>query len=188
MANKTTVALTKGQYEDIINTMRSGSEHFKPNDRIATALVMEANLGMRIEDILKLRMKDVIRDGDRYRLDAKETKTGKKRTFTVPVPIYNYLRVYAMDNGIPATAQLFPISERAVQKHLQTVCKFLGYENVGTHSFRKFFATEIYKNNNYNIALVKELLQHSSVAVTQRYIGISSDEIEKALQNHIELL
>ena len=188
MANKTTVALTKEQYENIINTMRAGSDHFKPNDRIATALVMEANLGMRIEDILNLRLNDIIRDGERYRLNAKETKTGKKRTFTVPMPIYNFLRVYALDNDIPPTAELFPITERAVQKHLKTVCEYLGYENLGTHSFRKFFATEIYKNNRHNVALVKELLQHSSIAVTQRYIGVSSDEIEEALAKHIELI
>lgn len=188
MANKTTVALTKEQYENIINLMRSGSDFFRPNDRIATALVLEANLGMRIEDILRLRLQDIIRDGDRYRLDITEQKTGKKRTFTVPFPVYNYLRVYAIDNDIPATAKLFPITERAVQKHLQTVCRYLGYDMIGTHSFRKFFATEIYKNNNYNIVLVQQLLQHSSTAVTQRYIGISSAEIEDALQKHIELI
>ena len=134
MANKTTIALTREQYTKIINTMRSGGEHFRPNDRIATALVLEANLGMRIEDILRLRLRDIIRDGDRYRLNIEEQKTGKKRTFTVPLPIYNYLRVYAMDNDIPATAELFPVTERAVQKHLQQVCRHLGYENIGTHS------------------------------------------------------
>ena len=32
------------------------------------------------------------------------------------------------------------------------------------------------------------LLQHSSIAVTQRYIGIQSEEIEEALQNHIHLI
>ena len=64
----------------------------------------------------------------------------------------------------------------------------LGYPNIGTHSFRKFFATEIYVNNNYNIILVQQLLQHSSAAITQRYIGISSKELEDALVGHIELL
>ncbi len=43
-------------------------------------------------------------------------------------------------------------------------------------------------NNNYNILLVQQLLQHSSAAITQRYIGISSKELEDALAGHIELL
>ena len=60
--------------------------------------------------------------------------------------------------------------------------------NIGTHSFRKYFATEIYKDNDYNIVLVQQLLQHSSVAITQRYIGITSKIQEDALQKHIHLM
>lgn len=40
----------------------------------------------------------------------------------------------------------------------------------------------------HDINLVRVLLQHSSIAVTQRYIGIQSEEIEEALQNHIHLI
>ena len=188
MANKTTVALTRQQYEEIIKTMKSGGAGFRPNMRIATALVIEANLGLRIEDILRLRLRDIIADGDRYRLDLTEQNTKKKRFFTVPLPIYQYIRIYAVDNGIGEGALLFPIKERAIQKYLKKVVDYLGYQNIGTHSFRKFFATEIYKDNDYNIALVQQLLQHSSVAITQRYIGISSKMQEQALQNHIRLL
>lgn len=188
MANKTTIALSTEMYQEIINTMRTGGSGFRPNDRIATALVLEANLGMRIEDILQLHFCDIIRDGSRYRLDIVEQKTKKKRTFTVPLPIYQYIQLYCIDNKIPADAVIFPITERAVQKHLQKVVDYLGYGNdIGTHSFRKYFATEIYKDNNYDIVLVKKLLQHSSVATTQKYIGIEAT-VENALQNHINLL
>lgn len=188
MANKTTVALTEEQYKEIIATMREGGAGFRPNDRIATCLVLEANLGLRIEDILSLRLSDVIKDGSRYRLDIVEAKTQKKRTFTVPFMIYQFMQVYCFENHIGEDDLMFPITTRAVQKHLQKVADYLGYENIGTHSFRKFFATEIYKDNNYNIALVQKLLQHSSIAVTQRYIGISGREVEEALQKHINLL
>lgn len=188
MGNKTTVALTQQQYEDIIQTMKKGGLGFRSNDRIATALVIEANLGLRIEDILRLRLCDIISDGDRYRLDLTEQKTKKKRVFTVPFPIYQYIRLYAVDHGINEKELLFPIQERTVQKYLKKVVDYLGYQNIGTHSFRKFFATEIYKDNGYDIALVQQLLQHSSIAITQRYIGISSQMQEKALQNHIKLL
>jgi len=40
-------------------------------------------------------------------------------------------------------------------------------------------------NNHYNIELVRTLLQHSSVNVTQRYIGIGSKEMEDALKKNI---
>ncbi|SDB68388.1 tyrosine-type recombinase/integrase [Butyrivibrio sp. INlla16] len=188
MANKTTVALTQEQYKEIIETMKTGGVGFRANNRIATALVLEANMGLRIEDILRLTLNSIIADGNRYRLNIKEKKTEKKRTFTVPLAIYNYIKVYAMDNGIKENERLFPIGERTVQKYLSKVADYLGYENIGTHSFRKFFATEIYLNNNYNIVLVQQLLQHSSVAVTQKYVGITSQEMEKALDEHINLI
>lgn len=191
--NKKTVALTAEQYEKIIKTMMSGFADadrnvVKPNKRIATALTLEANLGLRIGDILKLRLSDIVRDGDRYRLDIIEQKTGKKREFTVPLEIYVYIQNYALENNIKATAKLFDISERAVNKHLQKVCTHLGFSGIGSHSFRKFFATSIYNNNKHDINLVRILLQHSSIAVTQRYIGIQSEEIEEALQKHVHLI
>jgi len=54
-------------------------------------------------------------------------------------------------------------------------------------SFRKWYATEIYKANGYDIALVQRLLQHSSAAVTQRYIGIEPQRIEAAIEGHAQL-
>ena len=191
--NKKTVALTQEQYKEIIETIRNGficsdSHVVKPNNRIAVALVLEANLGLRISDILQLRLLAIIRDGDRYRLDIVEQKTKKKREFTVPMEIYIYIQNYALENNINPAAKLFDMTERTVQNHLQLVCDYLGLVNISTHSFRKFFAVSIYINNNYNIELVRALLQHSSVAITQRYIGLQSKEIETALQNHIKLL
>ena len=188
--NKKTVALTEEQYKTIISTIRAGvimedGSVINPNERIATALTLEANLGLRISDILQLRLSAIIRDGDRYRLNIVEQKTQKKREFTVPTDIYVYIQKYALDNNISPTAKLFDISERAVNKHLKAICDYLGYEGIGSHSFRKYFATSIYTNNNYDINLVRVLLQHSSTTTTQRYIGLQEKHIEEALQNHI---
>lgn len=74
--------------------------------------------------------------------------------------------------------------DRAVQKQLAIVCDYLSYDGISTHSFRKWYATEIYKTNGCDIALVQRLLQHSSAATTQRYIGIEPQRIEQAIQNH----
>lgn len=185
MPNKRTKALTEEQYNEIIDTMKTGFTGCRPNNRIATALVLEANLGIRISDILNLKLNDIVRDGDRYRLDITEIKTGKKRVFTVPLDIYSYIQTYCINNGIKPDERIFPLTERAVQKQLKIVCDWLDYTDISTHSFRKFFATEIYKDNDYNIILVQKLLQHSTPAVTQKYIGLSSKEIETALSKHI---
>lgn len=190
--NKRTVTLTDQQYFDILTTIKNGFQYFgreyQPNNRIATALTLEANLGLRISDILQLCYNDIIKDGDRYRLDIMEIKTGKTRTFTVPEEIREFIDQYRIKNKMSKEQRLFDLSERQIQKHLKAVCEYLGLSDISTHSFRKYFATQIYINNDYNIELVRQLLQHSSTAVTQRYIGIQQKQIEMALQNHIKLL
>ena len=117
-----------------------------------------------------------------------EQKTGKCRAFTVPLVIQQYIENYSLRNNIRKEERLFPITERAVQKQLAIVCDYLGYKGISTHSFRKWYATEIYKANNYDITLVQRLLQHSSTAVTRRYIGIEQQRIEAAIAGHTYLL
>ena len=186
--NKKTKALTTAQYKEIIQTMREGFCGCRPNDRVATALVLEGNLGLRISDIIKLRPCDIVKDGDRFRLEVVEQKTGKSRVFTVPLLIQQYIENYCLRNGIRRNDLIFPITERAVQKQLKIVCDYLDLEGVSTHSFRKWYATEIYNKNDHDIALVQRLLQHSSASTTQRYIGIEPQKIETAIQNHAQLL
>ena len=117
-----------------------------------------------------------------------EQKTGKKRFFTVPAVIQNYIADYCKRHSIGKNDRMFPVTTRAVQKQLSIVCEYLGYDGIGTHSFRKWYATEIYKNSGYDIALVQRLLQHSSAAITQRYIGIEPQRIEQAIEGHAKLI
>ena len=182
------VALTNDQYREIISTMKRGSVYFRPNLRVAAVLTAEANLGMRVGDILKMKLSDIIKDGGRYRLNIIEEKTGKRRTFSVPVSLYSFFCDYAKQAGIGKDDRLFPITERAVQKHLKSVCDYLGYENISTHSFRKWYATDIYNASGHDIILVQHLLQHSSPVTTRRYIGMSEEKVEAAIQNHVNIV
>ena len=187
--NKKTRAIDEETYKLIIATMKNGFAHegvqYKPNERIATVLVLEYNLGLRVGDILNLTVDSFVKDGSRYRLDIYEQKTGKYRNFTVVNEIYQFVRDYAYAHNISSKAKLFPITERAVLKHLKSVCAYLGVEGVASHSFRKGFATNVYVNNHYNIELVRILLNHASVTTSQRYIGIGSKELEDAIQKNI---
>lgn len=186
--NKKCVAYSDEEYRQIVDLLRCGfilgSRHVRPNNRIATIVVLEATLGLRLCDILGLRMTSFIKDGDRYRLDIVEKKTKKLRVFTVPLDVYSYIQGYAIENGIDLSARLFAISERQVQRHLNLVIQKMGLpvNRYGSHSSRKFFATKVYMDSNYNIALVQKLLQHSSPSVTQRYIGIQQKDVEEALE------
>ena len=148
-------ALTTDQYKQIIKVTRHGGYGLRANPRIAAALTAEANLGIRIGDVLKLRLCDIVRDGGRYRLNITEEKTGKRRTFTVPETVYSFF------------------------------CDYCREQNISTHSFRKWYATDIYNASGHDIILVQQLLQHSSPTITRRYIGISEEKVEQAIANHV---
>lgn len=188
MPNKKTVALTKEQYRNIIETIMNGCVGLRSNERVAVALELEANLGVRVSDVVSLTLNSFVKDGNRYRLSLTEQKTGKQRTFTVPNSLMLFIENWALRNNIGNDDLLIDITPRQVQKVLAVACDYLGYEGISTHSFRKFFATEIYRNNGYNISLVQVLLQHSSPAVTQRYIGIGSKQIEDAIEGNLNLI
>lgn len=121
--------------------MYSGGAGFRPNIRIATILTLEANLGIRIEDILSLHLNDIVRDCNRYLIDIIEEKIGKKRVFSVTFQIHQYISDYCDVNYIYADKN----SYRVVQKYLKTVADYLGREYIGTHSFRKYYASDIYE-------------------------------------------
>lgn len=192
--NKKCLALTDEQYKESIKLLREGfmlsGVAVRPNNRIATLEVLQACLGLRLGDCLNLRMNSFIKDGNRWRLDIVEQKTGKVRAFTVPVEVYSFIQNYAYDYNIGREAKLFDITERQVERCLNKVFSKMGLplKNYGSHSYRKYFATQVYLNNEMNIELVRVLLQHSSVAITQRYIGIGSKQIETALASTVENL
>lgn len=187
--NKKTRALSKEEFESVVSTIKYGFTYkgikVQPNPKIATAFVVQANSGLRIGDLLQLRLKDIVKENGRYHFNIVEQKTKKPRTFTIAPEIYSFMQEYALEHGIRPDKRLFNISSRGVSKHLRMVVGYLGLENVGTHSFRKFFAMSIYNDNGFNVELVRELLQHSSVAITQHYLGVSPQIVEKALLGHI---
>lgn len=84
--------------------------------------------------------------------------------------------------------KLFPFHVRNVQKYLQMACEILELKNISTHTMRKFYSTEAYKKSGNDIRLVQLLLNHSSVLVTQRYIGVDDAKIEEAIQSNIHLV
>ncbi len=179
-------------YSQIITTLREGFTHngvvIAPKNKIAMALVLERNLGLRISDVLRLSVDSFVREDDRYRLDIVEKKTGKHRGFVCPNEVYQLILGYAYKNNISPKARLFPFTERCVQKYLKSACEHLGYERIGTHSFRKAFAVSAYKKSGYSVELVRVLLQHSDIRSTQRYIGVENKEVDRVLFDVVNIV
>ena len=176
--------LDMNEYKTILDLLDTGFTYtednkikkFKPNSKVKLACILEANLGLRVSDILRLSVNSF--KGNK--LQIIEKKTGKLQWRNINPSISLLVKEYAIDNELKSNDLLIDISEKAIQKQLRIICRYLQLENVSTHSFRKLYATIQYENNNNNIELVKELLNHSSIATTQRYIRLSQQAIDKA--------
>ena len=174
------------EYKKILECVSNGFTYgdnkvFRPNPKLALVLTLQANLGLRIGDILELKVSN-FRNG---KLEIKEDKTDKLQYRDINPHIVSLIMEYALENKLNKDDKLFNVSVRAVQKQLKIVCDYLQYENISTHSFRKMFATMQYELNNNNLELVKELLNHSSIATTQRYIRVSQSQINKASKDFL---
>ena len=169
--NKKTKALTTEQYKEIIQTMREGFSGCRPNKRTATALVLEGNLGLRISDILQLRLRDIVRDGDRYRLEITEQKTGKRRQVGLPDWLITEIirRAGASEWAFPGRDSKKHRTRQAVWKDIKRVQRALRLDiNLGTHSMRKDYAVWLMRQYG-DIAKVQRALNHDSSTVTMLY-------------------
>lgn len=189
--NYKTRAITKEEYIEIIQTLRNGFLNHRPNNKVATALILEANLGIRISDIVDFSLDKVVKEGNKYRLNLVEQKTKKQRNFTIPNELMQFIQQYCIDNNIKSNERIINITERAVQKQLDFVCDYLGLEDVSTHSFRKFFSHNLRdncENEKEGIIVVKEALQHSSIETTMRYLEIERSKVDRALEKNVCLI
>jgi integrase len=188
MGRYVTKTLERDSYEKLVKTIRCGYEHngvkHRPNYQIATILVLEANLGCRIGDIIALTTDSIVNDGGIWKLNITEEKTGKKRYFIVPKPIKAYIDEYCRCSGI-TDGRLFDIQAPAVWKQLRAATAYLEYKDTSTHSLRKMAAQTIYENTNHDIEAVAEFLNHSSINTTRRYIKRTDEQLESAIMSAV---
>ena len=68
---------------------------------------------------------------------------------------------------------------RKVQDQILRACDYENIDSafISTHSFRKSFATLAYDETK-DIMFVQQLLNHSSVSVTQKYIRVNKEKAD----------
>lgn len=154
----------------------SGIDHiFRPNKQLAMTFMLQANLGLRISDVLKLKPSTFKND----KLEVIEKKTGKLQYRTINRNLKELIYEYALENNIKSNDYLIQVKVRAIQKQLAIIANYLNLTNISSHSFRKLFGVTVYNKTNGNIELLKELFNHSNIATTQRYIKVSQKQIDE---------
>lgn len=142
------------------------------------------NSGLRVSDMLQLRVKDV---RNRTHIIVKEQKTSKTKRFPINKTLQKAVKEYTQgmdDNDLlfPSRKGLKPISRVQAYRQLNKAAQTLGLEEIGTHSMRKTFGFHFYQKTK-DVAMLQQIFNHSSPSITLRYIGVSQDMIDEQIMD-----
>ncbi len=172
---------TRAEIEDMKDALRlTGGER----DRFL--FILGINTGLRVSDLLKLKVGDVLKP----EVTVTEQKTGKRRRINLSglsEEIERYTLGKKPDDYLFASrkrtpeGETRPITPTQAYRSLQKAANLLERDDIGTHTMRKTFGYHHYKRNK-DVAILMELFNHASPAITKRYIGIRQDEIDESLK------
>jgi len=154
---------------------------------------------LRISDILKLKWEDLIIDGKfRDIIVVSETKTSKGKE--MPLPKESLQRLYKEQPGNEFVFQPIrkgkgknnpgTMTRQHVNDFLIKYYKDSGGDKtarIGSHSMRKGFGYIHYQKNR-DLAYLMEIFNHSSQAITLRYIGITQEEINRQCREIMDII
>ncbi len=145
--------------------------------------------GLRISDILKLQWADL----ESGVLMLAEKKTGKTRridlnpklqkiiasTRALVKPTHSNTYIFVGKRGTDKTKPLTVVGANNRIRHVFE--RFdIAAQNPSSHTLRKTFALRVYEANQRSedaLILLSEIFNHSSIAVTRKYIGITQERI-----------
>ena len=159
----------------------------KPNLRNYALVVLGLNTALRISDLLHLRWNDLY-DFEklcfRDHLLIKEQKTGKRNRIAINEKAREAMQMYFNERN-PAEDELIfskrtnpykPLSRSQAYRIVKDDANHTTSEEaVSCHSLRKTFGYFAWQEG-VQPALLMDVFNHSSYAITKRYLGIEQDE------------
>lgn len=141
--------------------------------------------GLRISDILKLRVCDV---KNKSGISIREIKTKKQKTFEINPILKKEIKIYCEKKNLneylikSRQGKNKPLSREMAYKIMKEVGELFNIEDLGTHTLRETFGYHHYKQYK-DVVLLQKIFNHSSPIITLRYIGIEQDVIDKSIKN-----
>jgi len=160
------------------------------NPRDYLLFTMGINFALRINDLLSLKVKDVLdKKGEIVEyLHLREQKTKKEKKIKINIVVKEALEYYFRKATVTDPDNYLFTSYRSNKKldrirvwqMIKNWCKEVGLdsERIGTHTLRKPWGYQARKKG-ITIEQISEKLGHRSSIVTKKYIGINQDEINK---------
>ncbi|MGK2862612.1 MAG: tyrosine-type recombinase/integrase, partial [Chitinophagaceae bacterium] len=146
-----------------------------------TMLMTGYSAGLRISEIVSLKIKDI--DSDRMLIYIRQAKGKKDRQVSLSVKLLEQLRKYYKEykpgNYLFEGADGGAYSVRSLQQVYQQA-KFLSKNNKsgGVHSLRHSYATHLLEGGT-DIRIIQELLGHNDLKTTERYTHVSKKQLGK---------
>lgn len=138
--------------------------------------VMGINTGLRIGDILTLKVSDV---KGKAHIIIKEQKTDKPKRFLINSQLEQEINKFILNMGNDEFLFKSSNSDKAISRVqayriLNHAADMVGLVEVGTHTMRKTFGYWHYQKYK-DVAVLQDIFNHSAPSVTLRYIGINDD-------------
>ena len=148
-------------------------------------IVVGLHTALRISDLLRLKWDDVY-DFERNRVRSSitivEKKTHKQKTIALNNKIISALTLYATSAAkrgcflIENRKTNNAISRIQAYRLIRSAAEALALQNrVSCHSLRKTFGYHAWKSG-VSPAVIMEIYNHSNLAVTRRYLGVTQDD------------
>jgi len=155
------------------------------NERNYIMFVIGIYTGLRISDILQLKVKD-LKNQDYIILKEKKTKKSS-RIFINPIlkrDLKKYLENRIEDEYIIKSRKGInkPLQRDMAYKLLAKAAEELGMDEIGCHTMRKTFGYHYYSKKK-DIGFLMQLFNHSKESITLRYIGVNQDMRDKAMKD-----
>lgn len=153
--------------------------------------VLGINTGLRISDLLALKVGDVLKNKEIVveRIELREKKTGKIRYIALNRKTSRLIESYikkerqaeCYDQPLFLSQKGKAISRQHAYFILNEAAQAVGIsDRIGTHSLRKTFGYFAYKKG-VDLAMIQKLLNHSSQTETLRYIGITQEQMDEVV-------
>lgn len=168
----------------------------EPNIRNYTLLCLGLNTALRISDILRLKWWDVYDfELDKFRghIQLSEQKTGKDSCIymnkNVVDALERYKRLLQREDEILYKQYIFEgyngkqlsrVQAWRIIRKAAEECNLSGV--ISPHSLRKTFGYQAWQQGIQPVMLM-EIYNHSSFAITKRYLGIQQDDRDEVFRN-----